>query len=1290
MLLAGDAIAESSDDPDDTFLEATELSFVGRRANVGFQDISEGSDVDLYGFEADAGDTFGFDLDPTSSLIGSLRLRLFDSIGVELATETENQAPDEVFGTEASFGYFEHTFSTAGTFFIGVSDAENDLYDSTSGSGDSTSGFGGAYTLTVTDRFVRLGSGGRFYPTTVEFVGNDDAANIDNMQIDFGVANSVNPSPHIDFRLNGVEVDINIAAIESSLPVTVLGQAGRDVVVVRQISNAGFGRLFDLVVETGSGNDVVQIGSTNNSLDDVVPGNVVVNTGSGTDEVLVVDTLQIATAFDVSDGSSGLVLRKINSAAGTVTVQGATGDKLRLSTSGSAAPTVRVFSLGTVSDNARVGFELSSPDNAFVQIGGGDLDTIRAPITLDSFGLFDRVTLVDFVGGGGNDFSINATTGDAVITRGGPSFGGVTLLKPARTLNISAGTGDNNLFVQGDLDLIAEELSFDGGSGNDVLIVDDDASTVGRDYSIVGGVLSRSGGVLSRVDPFDVEQITLFATDFNDSFRLASKQASLDVDIYGEDGNDVFDVSFDSGGNSIGRLDSFAGNTTVRGGLGSDQVLLDDNNDLGGDDAYRFDRSTEPNFLSLTKPGNTGGFESFAIQNVDDISLVTNNANNAVDILATQNNATIRVDTAIGDDTITVGDGDLALNLRNVDIDGGIGTDTLHVDDRIGTVGFDGWDFFADRIVRDPARGQTTFYQEIESTTVTAGDRGESFRLHAFTGPLKLDLGGGNDDASLTPVERDLDALTGLVSLLGGAGNDSLVVDDTSDGGFDDYVLTAATLRKPGASNGIFPGLDFESFSSLLFEASNGFNDIDILSTAAGTEVTVDANNGADELTVGGGDLDSNILGPLILRGGADSFDNPIIFDDSLDGFDANSADVLVFNSRLSQDRLVKGSGPEIQFSGDRNLILGSPQPTLYDIDGTSFDITEIVAGNADDTFRLSPTTRRLDDIRQAVVLRGNGGFDTLIADDSISTSARDLTLNVDPGSAQSGSLRTSPSTGTTTLASFDGIDAFDITTGSGANTILVTGEPGVTTIRTGAGSDVIDIEGQRPGELFTIDAGPGDDVLRLNDDEVGTTRVALPGSQTFSDLQLFAGATLEIAPGVQSLVDVSNTFGLPNIGSSAPLLDLSDSTLILRDRAPGDDTFFQTRIEQAYAGGTWLGTQGLTSSVSRDSSLADGIGYGYANTLGLSTISGTSLNSNDFVLSYALLGDADLSGSVDLADFGRLRSGFGQASFWASGDFTYDATTQLDDFGLLRANFGLSSSSARSASTLFDRDDDA
>ncbi|MEM7809383.1 MAG: hypothetical protein AAF561_14840, partial [Planctomycetota bacterium] len=73
----------------------------------------------------------------------------------------------------------------------------------------------------------------------------------------------------------------------------------------------------------------------------------------------------------------------------------------------------------------------------------------------------------------------------------------------------------------------------------------------------------------------------------------------------------------------------------------------------------------------------------------------------------------------------------------------------------------------------------------------------------------------------------------------------------------------------------------------------------------------------------------------------------------------------------------------------------------------------------------------------------------------------------------------------------------------------------------------------------------------------------------------------------------------------------------------------------------------------------------------------------------FVLAGDANRDRTVNLADFGVLRSNFGSTSaVFSDGDFNYDGRVDLADFGLLRAQFG--TVLATPASDLFARDDES
>jgi autotransporter-associated beta strand protein len=112
--------------------------------------------------------------------------------------------------------------------------------------------------------------------------------------------------------------------------------------------------------------------------------------------------------------------------------------------------------------------------------------------------------------------------------------------------------------------------------------------------------------------------------------------------------------------------------------------------------------------------------------------------------------------------------------------------------------------------------------------------------------------------------------------------------------------------------------------------------------------------------------------------------------------------------------------------------------------------------------------------------------------------------------------------------------------------------------------------------------------------------------------------------------------------------------------------------IASGYAGGAWNGP-GIDSSAAAQ---ASGYGVGYADAADVGNPAG--LSSGNIEIAYALLGDADLNGTVNGIDFGILAANFNKTvSRWDQGDFNYDHIVNGLDFTALAANFNMSASSA-------------
>ena len=129
----------SSTDTNDQISEATLINIGSIVSDV----ISVGTDVNLYAFTVTAGDKIGFDIDlPAGSLLDSY-LRIFNGSGTQLTFNNDGAAPGESLGKAS---YVEYTFTTGGTYYIGVSGYGNTGYNAITGTGD-ISGSTGGYTL---------------------------------------------------------------------------------------------------------------------------------------------------------------------------------------------------------------------------------------------------------------------------------------------------------------------------------------------------------------------------------------------------------------------------------------------------------------------------------------------------------------------------------------------------------------------------------------------------------------------------------------------------------------------------------------------------------------------------------------------------------------------------------------------------------------------------------------------------------------------------------------------------------------------------------------------------------------------------------------------------------------------------------------------------------------------------------------------------------------------------------------------------------------------------------------
>ncbi|MGA2442436.1 MAG: autotransporter-associated beta strand repeat-containing protein [Tepidisphaeraceae bacterium] len=162
-------------------------------------------------------------------------------------------------------------------------------------------------------------------------------------------------------------------------------------------------------------------------------------------------------------------------------------------------------------------------------------------------------------------------------------------------------------------------------------------------------------------------------------------------------------------------------------------------------------------------------------------------------------------------------------------------------------------------------------------------------------------------------------------------------------------------------------------------------------------------------------------------------------------------------------------------------------------------------------------------------------------------------------------------------------------------------------------------------------------------------TSVAITGGT----LQLGAGTGLAQMTSLSitgdGVLDVNNNHAIITYGSSDPFSTIAGY------------------IASGYNGGAWNGPGMIsTAALTPTNGLVYGVGYADGAD---GVVSG--LSSGQIEVKYTLLGDANLDGLVNAADFTILAANFNQpVTGWDQGDFNYDGLVNAADFTDLAANF--------------------
>ena len=461
-------------------------------------------------------------------------------------------------------------------------------------------------------------------------------------------------------------------------------------------------------------------------------------------------------------------------------------------------------------------------------LAGNDTITIgNAGLHAPLFPLYN----VSVAGGPGNDtINIFDTTAGHLVTVN-PGAGNDT---------VDVGNGNlNNL--QGAVRVNGQE------TGNDFVNVNDQSNAIAPTYTITSTTVSRFPGFFGGLTYSGIKGLRLNGSSGADTYNVVSTAAGTPVTLNGGNGNDTFNVS-----PTAQNLDSIQGALSLFGGGGTDSVTLNDQA-KAGDTTYS---------LTSTTVNRTG----------------------AAQISYT-------------------GDEGLTLN-------GSSGADTYNV------------------------------------VSTAAGT------------PVTLNGGNGNDTFNVSPTAQNLDSIQGALSLFGGGGTDSVILNDQAKAGDTTYSLTSTTVNRTGAAQ-----ISYTDDEGLMLNGSSGADTYNVVSTAAGTPVTLNGGNGNDTFNVSptAQNLDS-IQGALSLFGGGGT--DSVILNDQAKAGDTTYS--------LTSTTVNRTGAVQISHTGDEGLTLnGGSGVNTYNVQQAGI-LARINAGTGDDTIKFS------NGAGVTGLVDGQAGIDTL------------------------------------------------------------------------------------------------------------------------------------------------------------------------------------------------------------------------------------------------------------------------------------------------------------------------
>jgi Ca2+-binding RTX toxin-like protein len=812
-----------------------------------------------------------------------------------------------------------------------------------------------------------------------------------------------NPNDRVIERFNE-GIDLVLASVSYSLTENV-----ENLTLTGSNNLVGTGNNLDNTILGNSGNNTLNGGDGNDYLDGQGGINTLIG-GRGNDTFVVRNSGD--TVIELAGQGIDTVISDVNYTLGPnleiLILRGETG-------------TEGLTGVGNTGNNTIIG---NAGNNILVGVAGNNLldggagaDVMRGGTGNDTYIVDDEGDVVDESEGGGIDLviaSVDYTLGNGIENL--TLVGGATVGVGNELANTIIGNdGNNRLDGRGGADVMI------GGAGNDTYVVDNPGDVVIEEPN--GGIDTVEASISYSLGA-NVENLILTGTA-----NINGTGNALNNTIIGNSGNNTLsggagnDVLIGNDGDDY--LDGGPGADTMIGGAGNDTYVVDNPGDIiveepnAGIDTI----ISSINYNLLSQPN---------IENLILVGAAVEGIGNALDntIIGNALNNTLRG--GAGNDTLIGGGGDDFL-------DGGTGDDVM-----IGGLGNDSYfvDSPGDIVIENAGEGIDTVYSTV---SYELPDNVENLEL---LGSANISGTGNNLNNTIIGNigNNRLDGRGGADVMIGGAGDDTYVVDNPGD----------VVIENPGG------GIDtVEAFISYTLGAN--VENL-VLIGFTGTENLIGVGNELDNTIIGnnGNNFIDGRGGVDVMIGGrgddtyiVDNVGDVVIETDGLIGGNDWVISSVTYSLGDSVENLILAEGAgNINGTGNdqNNTIIGNEGNNFLDGRGGA----DYMAGGAgNDTYVVN----NVNDIVVESLSGAEGGIDLVLSSItySLGENLENLTLTGTANINGTGNELNNTIRGNSGNNRLDGRGGDDVMIGGdGDDTYIVDSEGDVVIEEAGGGTDLV------------------------------------------------------------------------------------------------------------------------------------------------------------------------------------------------------------------------------------------